>query len=109
MQGSNWPVLCHGVSILGAALSVSRGVSTIEPVNKVIVPVLLAIVVFCFYWALFLPYAAEGIIHMFSPSFGKLSFVFTKFNNESPIPAASMKSSKLWLDAVSQNAWDTGI
>ncbi len=22
--------------------------------------------------------------------------------------AASMKSSKLWLDAISQNAWDTG-
>ena len=22
--------------------------------------------------------------------------------------AASMRSSKLWLDAISQNAWDTG-
>lgn len=90
LQGSNWPVLCHGISILVAALSVSRGVATIEPVNKVIVPVLLGIVVFCFYWALFLPYASEGITHMFSPSF------------------ASMRSSKLWLDAISQNAWDTG-
>lgn len=55
---------------MAAALSVSRGVATIEPVNKVIVPVLLGIVVFCFYWALFLPYASEGITHMFSPSFG---------------------------------------
>ena len=34
-QGSNWPVLCHGVAILLASLAVSRGVSTIEPVNKV--------------------------------------------------------------------------
>ena len=24
------------------------------------------------------------------------------------ISAASMRSSKLWLDAISQNAWDTG-
>lgn len=23
-------------------------------------------------------------------------------------PTASMKSSKLWIDAISQNAWDTG-
>ena len=55
---------------MGAALSVSRGVATIEPVNKVIVPVLLLIVIFSFYWSLFLPFASEGITHMFSPSFG---------------------------------------
>lgn len=34
VQGSDWPVLCHALAILLAALSVSRGVSTIEPVNK---------------------------------------------------------------------------
>ena len=70
-QDSNWPVLCHGLAMLLATLSVSRGVSTIEPVNKVVVPILLFIIVFCFYWALFLPYAADGIIHMFSPSWGE--------------------------------------
>ena len=48
------------------------GVSTIEPVNKVIVPTLLAIIVFSFYWALFLPYSADGIIYMFKPNWGKL-------------------------------------
>ncbi|CAI8024003.1 Uncharacterized sodium-dependent transporter HI_0736, partial [Geodia barretti] len=89
LQGSNWPVLCHGVAILLASLSVSRGVSTIELVNKVIVPILLSIVVLCFYWAIFLPYAANGIIHLFSPSW------------------ESLKDSKLWIDAASQNAWDT--
>jgi SNF family Na+-dependent transporter len=82
-------VLCHAVAILLASLSVSRGVSTIEPVNKVIVPVLLSIVVLCFYWSIFLPYAGNGIIHLFSPSW------------------ESLKSSKLWIDAASQNAWDT--
>jgi SNF family Na+-dependent transporter len=89
LQGSNWPVLCHAVAILLASLSVSRGVSTIEPVNKVIVPVLLAIVVLCFYWAIFLPYAGNGIVHLFSPSW------------------ESLKDSRLWIDAASQNAWDT--
>jgi SNF family Na+-dependent transporter len=89
LQGSEWPVLCHAVAILLASLSVSRGVSTIEPVNKVIVPVLLSIVVLCFYWSIFLPYAGNGIIHLFSPSW------------------ESLKSSKLWIDAASQNAWDT--
>ena len=71
IQDSSWPVLCHGLSMLFAMLSVSRGVSTIEPVNKVVVPILLFIVVFCFYWALFLPYSADGIIHMFSPSWSE--------------------------------------
>ena len=37
---------------------------------QVIVPVLLFIVVLCFYWAIFLPYAGNGIIHLFSPSWG---------------------------------------
>ena len=66
---------------MAAALSVSRGVATIEPVNKVIVPVLLGIVVFCFYWALFLPYASEGITHMFSPSFGMFLCVAFMFSS----------------------------
>ena len=70
LQDSSWPVLFHGLAIIAASLSVIRGVATIEPVNKVIVPILLAIVVFSFYWALFLPYAADGIIHMFKPHWG---------------------------------------
>ena len=40
---------------------------------QVIVPVLLAIVVLCFYWSIFLPYADRGIIHLFSPSWGMMS------------------------------------
>ena len=35
LQDSNWPVLCHAIAIVLASLAVSRGVSTIEPVNKV--------------------------------------------------------------------------
>ena len=54
------------------SLSVIRGVSTIEPINKVVVPVLLVMVLFNFYWAIFLPYANIGIEKFFSPNWGKL-------------------------------------
>lgn len=47
------------------------GVATIEPVNKVMVPVLLAIVFLSFYWAIFLPSAADGITYMFRPHWGR--------------------------------------
>ena len=70
LQASSWPVGFHGIAIFAAGLSVIRGVATIEPVNKVIVPILLGIIVLSFYWALFLPYASEGIKHMFSPNWG---------------------------------------
>jgi len=72
LQDGSWPVFYHGLAIFVGGLSVSRGVSTIEPVNKVIVPVLLFIVAFSFYWAIFLPYASEGIIHMFTPNWSEL-------------------------------------
>ena len=47
--------------------------ATIEAVNKLIVPILLILIVFSFYWAIFLPYASEGIIFLFSPGWGKNS------------------------------------
>lgn len=71
LQDSYWPIACHGLSIGFAALSILGGVATIEPVNKVIVPILLVIVAFSFYWAIFLPNASDGIIHMFTPNWGR--------------------------------------
>ncbi len=71
LQGSYWPVFFHILCIILACLAISRGVSTIEPVNRIIVPTLLIIVVFSFYWSLSLPYAGMGIIHMFTPNWGK--------------------------------------
>jgi SNF family Na+-dependent transporter len=63
-------VFFHGLAVLASSLSVIRGVATIEPVNRVIVPILLAIVAFSFYWAIFLPSAADGIRHLFRPNWG---------------------------------------
>lgn len=57
--------------MLIAGLTVVGGVATIEPVNKIMVPTLLAIVTLSFYWAIFLPSAADGITYMFRPNWSK--------------------------------------
>lgn len=61
----------HVVSVLVAGVSVSRGVSSIEPMNMVVVPTLLLLILFSFYWGLFLPYASIGIEHFFSPNWSE--------------------------------------
>ena len=67
---------CHLISMILASLSVVRGVSTIEPMNKVVVPILLEIILFNFYWAIFLPYADVGIEKFFSPNWSMYAHVF---------------------------------
>ena len=76
LQNSPWPIVCHLICIGLACLAISRGVSSIEPVNRIIVPTLLLIVVFTFYWALFMPYGGMGIIHMFSPSWSEFDLLY---------------------------------
>ena len=71
LKDSHWPIVAHGISILIAAVVVMGGVAFIEPVNKIIVPVLLAIVAFSFYWAIFLGSASVGITYMFKPNWGE--------------------------------------
>ena len=107
LQNSGFPIICHLACIVLACLSISRGVSTIEPVNRIIVPTLLIIVVFTFYWALYLPYAGMGIIHMFTPSWSKSIYLDTLRNNYVDI-IESFGDAELWRDALTQNAWDTG-
>lgn len=84
------PVLLHFLSLLFTSLSLIRGVSSIEKVNRVIVPLLLLVLLVSFYWSLTLEYASYGITFLFTPDWGELSNL------------------KLWVDAASQNAWDTG-
>ena len=71
-QDGFWPIFFHCLCILLACLAISRGVSSIEPVNRIIVPTLLVIVIISFFYSLYLPYAGMGIIHMFSPDWSKL-------------------------------------
>lgn len=71
IQDSSWPIFCHFLSILLAGLCISRAVSSIEFVNKIIIPILLAIIVLSFYWALSLKYAEYGIKYLFTPDWGE--------------------------------------
>ncbi|XP_067046195.1 uncharacterized sodium-dependent transporter YocR-like [Acropora muricata] len=91
LQDSQYlPVLLHFLSLLFTSLSLTRGVSSIEKVNRVIVPLLLLVLLVSFYWSLTLEYASYGITFLFTPDWDELSKL------------------KLWVDAASQNAWDTG-
>ncbi|MEO0560238.1 MAG: sodium-dependent transporter, partial [Bacteroidota bacterium] len=75
---------------LGKAQLCWRGVKSIERANKVLVPTLLIIVVIAVIRAVSLPGAGAGISYLFTPDWGTLG------------------NATLWLEALTQNAWDTG-
>ncbi len=89
-QGSWGPFLLHATAVALGGLAVLKGVRSIERVSQVLIPILLAIVLLAVARALTLDGAAEGIRYLFIPDWSTL-----------------MKPS-LWLDALTQNAWDTG-
>lgn len=72
VQGSLYPVLCHGISVVIVILSILKGVKTIEMVNNVIVPVLLLIIAFSLAWSLSLTYAYAGVSYLFTPDWGEI-------------------------------------
>ena len=85
------PLLFHFVSMFLVALVIIKGVTRgIERVTKVLVPMLLVILFILFFRAITLPNAIEGIKYFFTPD---LNVLFDY---------------KVWLNALTQNAWDTG-
>ncbi|KAL5015281.1 hypothetical protein ScPMuIL_009551 [Solemya velum] len=89
-QDSYWPLLTHGMAVMIAGISVIQGVKTFEKVNMVLVPLFLIIIIFTFIWSLTRRYADYGIKFLFSPDW------------------SSIGTARLWVDAISQNAFDTG-
>ncbi|PIK48287.1 putative sodium- and chloride-dependent glycine transporter 2 [Apostichopus japonicus] len=89
-QDSYMPVLFHAISILLASLSVLWSVKSIELVNSIVVPFFLVLIFITFVWSLTLEYAGRGIAFMFSPDWGEFA------------------NPRMWVDAISQNAFDTG-
>ena len=89
-QSSGWPLLFHGLAMGFGALAISRGVQSIERVNKVLVPTLLVIVFLSVIRALTLPGAMDGVAYLFTPEWSQLG------------------TPKIWIEALTQNAWDTG-
>jgi NSS family neurotransmitter:Na+ symporter len=69
---------------------VSRGVGAIEKVAKVLMPSLLVLVVVLTIRAVTLPGAGGGLSYLFSVDWGALA------------------RPRLWVEALTQNAWDTG-
>lgn len=85
------PLLFHFIAMFLVALVVTRGITKgIEKVTKFLVPSLLIILLILFVRAITLPNAIEGIKYFFTPD---INVIFDY---------------KVWLNALTQNAWDTG-
>ena len=85
------PLLFHFIAISFVAFVVLRGVTKgIETVTKFLVPSLLIILFILFVRAITLPNAIEGIKYFFTPDINVIL------------------DHKVWLNALTQNAWDTG-
>ncbi len=90
-SSSYQPLVFHLIAMVLVAFIIYRGVSKgIERVTRFMVPALLIILLILFVRAVTLPNAIEGIKYFFTP---KLEV---------------MLDYKVWLNALTQNAWDTG-
>jgi SNF family Na+-dependent transporter len=88
--GSPWAVLTHALAIGIGAFVVARGVKGIERVTSVLIPSLFVLVVMLAVRALTLPGAGDGLRFLFTPDWSGLG------------------NARVWLEALTQNAWDTG-
>jgi NSS family neurotransmitter:Na+ symporter len=85
------PLLFHFIAIFLVAIVVMRGITKgIERVTKFLVPSLLIILLILFVRAITLPNAIDGIKYFFTPDLNVIL------------------DYKVWLNALTQNAWDTG-
>lgn len=89
-QGSWKPVLFHAMAMGLAAAVILKGIRAIERVNKVIIPMLLIILIISAVRSLTLPGSLEGVRYLFTPDW------------------STLMSPGIWLEALTQNAWDTG-
>lgn len=89
---SGWqPILFHFLAMTAGAIVIQRGVVRgIEKVNRFLIPALLVLVVISAIRAITLPGAQQGLVYLFTPHFQPLL------------------DYKIWLQALTQNAWDTG-
>jgi neurotransmitter:Na+ symporter, NSS family len=84
------PVLPHVLSILGATVIVARGVKGIERTTTLLMPALIGIILLLTGRALMLPGASAGLAYFYGVDWARLG------------------DATIWLQALTQNAWDTG-
>ncbi len=80
----------HAIAMGLGILVVARGVSGIERVARVLIPSLLVLVLVLAIRAVTLPGAERGLNFLFTPDWARLA------------------DYQIWLQALTQNAWDTG-
>jgi len=89
-QAGYTPLWFHAAAMGFGAFAVWKGVQRIETINKVLIPTLLAIVLVSLGWTISLDGAGDGIAFLFTPQWSQLT------------------RPEIWLEALTQNAWDTG-
>ena len=88
--GSPWPIATHAIAITLAVIVVLRGVQGIERAARILIPSLLVLVLALTVRAVTLPGAGAGLAFLFTPNWSDLA------------------RADIWLEALTQNAWDTG-
>lgn len=89
-QGSAWPSLAHAFVITAGGFVVIKGISSIEKVNKILIPSLFLVLLLSLIRAVTLEGSGAGIAYLFTPDW------------------STLKNPQVWLEALTQNAWDTG-
>ncbi|MEX0980203.1 MAG: sodium-dependent transporter [Gemmatimonadota bacterium] len=88
--GSSGAVLTHAIAMGLGIFVVSKGVKGIETAAKILIPSLVILVVVLAIKAITLPNASAGLAFLFTPDI------------------AGLLDYNTWLQALTQNAWDTG-
>ena len=83
-------LIFHAIAVVLAMSVVAGGVKGIERVARVLMPMLVILVVILAARAVTLPGASAGLSFLFTPDFAVLG------------------NYRVWLEALTQNAWDTG-
>ncbi len=89
-QSSTLPSIFHALMIFLGGLVILKGVKSIERINMILIPSLLLVLVISLIKAISLPGSGAGIAYLFTPEW------------------STLKEPSLWLEALTQNAWDTG-
>lgn len=89
-QASVLPSTFHAIIMVLGGLVILKGVRSIERINNLLIPSLIVVLIISLFRALTLEGSGEGIRYLFTPDWSALT------------------QPGLWLDALTQNAWDTG-